>query len=635
VYWLLLAVGDDEDYSKAALEANPGSTLSKDKNGNPMLTLADGKQAYINKPGLDAEDVTRFAGKAGSFAVGGLAAGAGKAFAVGRGILSKAAGTGLAARTAAGAAGGAAGDAALQKLAGREDIDGQQVAETAALGAGAGAVGPALGKAFNWAKKKFGVDKWSRLKPEKQKQIIETQLKKDGITPEDLNGLPDKWEFGLNRLEVDDLVSPEASLANKEFGYQVSKGQGMPTRTSAERTARFSQLKDEEYLKNTDQGQRLKDIDKGNLDKTDENIKNILAEFGGGKTIGDTRNRSANIVQEGLSSVENSMVKRYQKAFDKAESLDMDFDKDWVDNIADGVKARLDADKVRIPKIAKAGRAALKDLKNIEGASLKDLNDQKKMLSQFYEHASTKGDRYAVNKVKKAFEAEMNDAIDAHLYTGDPRAVTALKKANRLFADYAKQFRDPSKVGKKIENLLEMDADPAEVANLFYGVRGIAPKGSVKLVKKYKSIVGKDSEAFQALRETYLHTILVNQQSTNTKGADALVKTLKNALDNSGEALVKELYTKKELAKLRRFSKALEAIVPDPEFRKTSGSAERFFRGIETSVWANAPGVKLVTGVFLDLAKRQMSANLSKAPKQVGPVLNVLPAGGAYTATSE
>lgn len=652
--------GDDEDYTKALVNANPGSQVTQDKNGNPMLTLADGQQAYINQPGLDAEDVTRFVGKAAAFVPAGAA-------------VIKAAGKGLLTRLGVAGFGAGATDAVMQKAAGRDDIDESQVAMTAILGAGAEAAAIPLGAAVKWAKSKYS--NWKGMTPQARGRILATKMQVDDLDQGQLKRLGE-WD------EAGELVDPNAAVADSEFGYQLTRGQMMPEQTAQQRASQFNQLSKEEKLRSSASGQRFRDVNTGNYARTEQNIDEMSGALSGGQAQAGDQYGAANVVSSKLQEAARAVKSTVDDAYTRAREYPLDFDGDWVTGLQGNVVDRLEktVDDLVIDEGMTGATAALKVLdslkdvakpgvgmpkkpetnefvktivkqakeqgidlgddpilQQIEGMAgelpiprtgIKHIEQARRRVSRAYDKAANPEDQRAVSLIKNALDEEIDYAIQSGLFQGDGRAITALKEARALNTKYMKKFYSNDEAGKVVQKLLDPAVTPEQTAQYLIGVNGLTKAGASRVVRKYAEAVGKDSEAFNALREMTFLT-LVKKPTGELKGHQHLVSALRTAMNGKGQSMMNELFTNAELAKMRRFVNSVDKLVPKGDFARTSGTAERLAR-FYGNTFQNTP--------LLGMAQRVMDylgANQALSmPKPMAPRLPIMEATGATAASN-
>lgn len=151
----LLITSDEEGRKNVLKKWNPDIKIEKDSKGNEIVTMPDGEQAVLNKPGFSKGDAYRLLFDAAFFAPSAMAPGAGTAAsAAGRGALKKAVIGGVAAGATE------AGRQQLSQALGTgEDTDLGRIGMTALTGAAAEYI-PAKLKARKTKKveKELGVD---------------------------------------------------------------------------------------------------------------------------------------------------------------------------------------------------------------------------------------------------------------------------------------------------------------------------------------------------------------------------------------------------------------------------------------------------------------------------------------------
>lgn len=621
---LAAGFGNDEDLMRETLKLNPNLSEGVDANGNPLLVDKQGNPvAYANKPGLDIDDIGRGIAKVTAFAP----AAGGAALAASKGFL---------ARVGAGTAGAAATDSTMQKLAGREDIDLAQTALTGAMGGAAEAMAPAIGRAVHFVKSKYKAHQWSRMSEGQRLRAINAQFKKDGIDPSLTEGMSvdDIMTIGAARIQSDDLVSPGATIANQEFKYRTTKGQAMPGDTAAQRAAKFKQLSAEEKLRSTPQGQRYRDVDYGNSVQTDDNIDMIARRFGA-DDIGD-KEAAASSVVEGLRSAEEQTKAAVNAAYATAREQRMAINGLAVQSMPKQLDKALHENNIIRGELTPAASRAYKVFKKfaqrytnktdeavtVSDVPLGDWDDMRKIISKHYDAASTNYDRSAVTVIKRQFDDMLDNVIEQKLFDGDEAAIESLKEARGLYRDYARRFRADTRAGKTIQRLLDEELEDEAVAAFIMSNQGIAKNNASLIARQYGDAVGRDSQSWAAMREMALRSLFKNPAG-DTKGHQAIVTTLKRFTKSS---LAKELYSEPgELALLRRFTHALDALVPKGDFARSSGTAERLMRWASPGVVANTP---IVGDVIAEVVNNWRISGSLALPSAARPI-SVLPAAGA------
>lgn len=625
------AFGDDKDWMKTLLENHPDLSAGEDANGNAML-MRDGKPvAYVNRPGLDTADVARFTAKAGAFIPAGRAAQA-----VGR--------FGMAARASMGAAASGATDAGMQMAAGRDEIDAQQVILTGALGAGSEAVAPVLGRAVGAVAKKFGVDKWSRMTQAERYAEMARQLDADELPMGDLTGMTREQaiEFATKRVHRADVETPGAAMARDEFGFEVSRGRAMPARNVDEIKAQETQLNREEALRSLPDGEgaRILQSERNNADNIERLVDDFGAGFSGGRAQGATRNQSAQVAHEGLLRARAASQREVDDAYRVAESFDGEFADEVMLELPNRVKGALEragvlTDDLNSP-VQSLTPAALRVIKELDANPRTTIsqveNTRRKINNLLDDTKRNPTDHRAMTIVKQEFDKSISEAIDANLFRGDPSAMEALKKARGIYAQHARKFNTDDGAGKIIKQMLDEDAEPHEIARFVFGSTGLSKNGAGRVVKQYAEAVGgKNTQEFNALRETYLYSI-ARRKNTDAKGMQAMVSDLKAALGDGGEAVTRELYTPAEIGKLKRFVTAMDAIMLKGDRARSSGTAERLARMASTG-YGSVPGVAKLIEIAQGIENgRLIGQSLRASPTPAGALSPLPVVAGGYAA---
>jgi len=618
--------GSDEDLTNRIKDLYPDAEIKQDANGNTIAELPDGRGGYVNTPGMDSSDIAK-----------GVATGA--AFTPAARAASLAGGVG--ARVLAGSAGAGLTDAGLQKLAGRDEIDGGQVAINAAVGGAGEAIAPLVGGAIN---KLWNADqaKWRAMSRSKQNQAIKRQLIKDGYKPADLQGMIDGRGFGEARVAGANSISAEAQLAQKEFGFKHSRGQAMPEGTLKQQAAKEAQLNNEELLEQlpNEGGQKLRNFKSDNYAQLDKVINDMVADMSGGVAQGTSRNDSARRVHEGLVRARDKSKQAYDAEYAKADGMNAEVSGLVTIPMASRMIERLQSQGVHVDdmggevgKLTKGAFAVLKELQTKPQSGIHRIENQRKMINNMLNDTkiSDPMDHRALAIIKREFDESIAEAFDDHLIKGDPEALKVLQESRALYADYSRKFNNPDQVGKLIQKMVEDETDPADVAKMAFGATGLKT-GASRFVNRYAKVVGgKDTPEFDALRETYLQTALTSGGADNL-GMDAMITRLNKVLRGDGEETVKALYTKDEVAKLHRLERALKTMVKKGDRAKSSGTAERMIRYLAASQASNIPGVRGLIGVLENMANHGALQRATTAPRQLAAPVNASPAAAAAIA---
>jgi hypothetical protein len=274
-----------------------------------------------------------------------------------------------------------------------------------------------------------------------------------------------------------------------------------------------------------------------------------------------------------------------------------------------------------------------KGLKNFD---LKRIESMRRRLNNAIGAADNPVDKRQVTIMKRAFDDSVDDAVQNALFSGDDQALVQLKKARGLFNDYAKKFRaqpvkgksgrtvDPDEAGKFIEKIIDANPTDEQIINSVFGASGLNKGSGAAMARKYKTILGADSEGWQSVRQAAVRRLI----KTNTVNGNEVVsgtQTLKAIKDASekNNTLLKEIFTAEELGLLRRFAAQVKRTQPDlvRSRENPSGTAQVATKGL-TDIVRNvglAFGDVILLGAATGAKKAQGVRAVTKAKNSVKP----------------
>jgi len=153
-------------------------------------------------------------------------------------------------------------------------------------------------------------------------------------------------------------------------------------------------------------------------------------------------------------------------------------------------------------------------------------------------------------------------AFDAGLVTGDTAALEKFKQARGIWRKLRTKYegKEAGKIYDIIQAVRNGDAN-ANVANIIFDAQAIGmKKGALQAVKKMKEILGADSEAFKNLKEDAVLRLFNSNTKGNQLGQNMETMfsgnkfaTSVNAAMKDAPELMKEIFTKEELALINQF----------------------------------------------------------------------------------
>ena len=218
----------------------------------------------------------------------------------------------------------------------------------------------------------------------------------------------------------------------------------------------------------------------------------------------------------------------------------------------------------------------------------------------------------SAEKVKGEYDAWMSDSLDNAMLKGDADTLANLAKARDLRAQYARAFEGNDQAGRLVEKALNSDTPGEQLANLALGSGQVSWAAGARTIKALREAIGDNPEAWDSLRSSVLLRATTNKAGGNLS-AGSVASNLKELI-HERPALVSQLYSPTEISRLQRFTSALDSMVRTGDFAKSSGTAERGFRYLE-SVVGNVPGL----GHLLSAIKAPM--DLSAAYRATSPLM--------------
>lgn len=595
--------GNDDELAQVMADAAPGSKVTQDANGNPVIELPSGERVYPNKPGLDSQDVLRTGANIASYLPAVRAARA-------------VAGGSTALRAGATGTFSAATNAAGQKAAGREDIDKREVALTGAVGSGAEYLSPVLGKLINAM----------RASPQGGATRAASILKRDLGIPEPTNGQVQAFTRALD--EIDAGANPAAVLGADEFGFLYTRGQRLP-----EGPAKRAALADEEFLRQDRgmAGDAMAGIERHNTNALQGVVERKIDQVSGGnppatpveafERIGERARTMADTLQGRVSAAYDAAAEGNRAAVSTAA----------VQAVPDRLQRALR--DFPVGDLTPATRDTLQRVRatvaglqpGTKGVTLRAIEDQRKLISNAYGAAANETDRAALSVVKREYDRWLEEAFDNALISGDEAALAAMKEARGLRAEFGRRFEGSNAdVDKFIQTVIAQDKTPDELVGLALGSSYVSKASAARFIDRLKVATDNDPQVLAALKAAHLMRLTHSAKGELLTG-NAIRTNILSAERNTPSVL-RSLYESGEWAQMKRLAQALEPMVPRGDLAKSSGTGERVARFLQAarSMPFLSKGME-----FIDRPARAMRAYRTTRPLGRPP----LPPGASAAAT--
>lgn len=635
----------------------------QDANGYDVFVTrgADGQEqrGYVNKPGLEGDDIARGILGAVPYVAGGLGVGA----------LAKGMG-GLGRFLTYGVSSGAtsmAGDLAQMPLGSKQGIE----LGKAALAGGTGAAGvPAEMMASKlWGR--FVVEprlfnrSTGKLTPQGQ-QIARAQ----GLDPDAMEADIAKT-FTETYAKTRDASQAAIKAQEGEFGIPSTVGQRTKDRDQLwfEEAARYNLYGDNARGRMTAfDARQAKAVDDAARTRLPSDFRSAAASRGGTmnpagitnvQQMADNAADLGSGIQSGMRSARDAAEAGEDAAW--AAVTDMLPKKEAFDLLPEALAGRLGGMRVtaEMPKAAAMAKA-LDDYvdgkafqepvaKVLQQTPVKTLDEMRRQLLGMYKSAADPTDRAAAKAIYDGFNDWIDDAARKALVAGDPAAAVNLRIARDwtrtmqgLFSPSVKG--KPTPAAKLIADLMEADS-PERAAQILFGPASSAVPSSIKpgaieALRSMKAALRKYADPRIAgdtvgdLKIAYWARLV--QSNKGVAHSPKVMLNNINAAFTNQRTMLQELFSPAELGQMRRLTTQLETITyQDPNPSKTSygvGVLTKQFLGkvLDMIPWARVAyeysGIPKAVGAAA--AKRAVDQTVRETPRNALPYTST--AGATY-----
>jgi len=634
----------------------PDSKIFKDRFDNLIVTMPDGKNFYLNKPGASQQDVLQTTSQILAYIPGYSWAmkKAGKSY-FKKAMLSGVTGGGTS----------LAQDIAVMPL-GSKEIDVTRAAISSAVPVVfEGVVSPIVG--FTW-KKIMGNPSFTKTitKLENGKEVKQLVLNKRGEKAAEAVGIDvtkinEKFikEFTekLSQGETPAIAGSQAGAGKFEFKLSRAQAAG-----DEEGIALLFEAAKGSYGKEA-QIQAQAFLKQQNID-IENSASNLIKRFDKGQFDIET-------IEEAGQNIIQGLEKRFTTASNNVETAYNFIDKDGVfqasnsnideliASVSKGIKEKTGIiDKELTPATVKAQKVIKdfvtkykpkktpkdeKKIKKIKPATFNEFIIMNRKLNSIYKAGSNNTDRAGVNAVIKEWKKFVDDNVDNILFSPDKGGVEALKKANQLASEKFKLFdindikvnglKINDKAGKVVMKILnDPDITPNKAIDYIFGRANLGKSSdSMSIIKRLKTVFGVENKElqkqasknkdFQSLR-TASWEKLVRDSSKNGKFSSQSFYNNWKTLKQKNKDLLEELFEPKEIKLIDEFADEIEKTFKGSlvNASNTASAMSRIIQqigrglgGILGFKLANIQGLLVFRGAFdraRDIISQKSAANL-------------------------
>jgi hypothetical protein len=585
---------DPAALAEIAVKTLPNSTRSQDDKGNEIITW-NNKQYYINRPGFSGSDGFKFLADVASFVPAMKIAGAATNLVTRIGLAG-----GLSGATSV------AQDVAAGELGSEQGISG----ERAALAAAGGFVGEPIAKLIS-SGLRLGISAIPKIKDIignarylKNGEFTEAGRKAAETAGFDVASMSkvikEQFNAALGRAQqamsnprtvqqmASDAVPPGAM---NQAGSDVLQAEFPIPLTRGQRTQDMNMLRREEGARQGGTG----DAASTQMRASDDLAQDAMLEQAAG--IGERmvpQGSTATVPATALGTIQATIQNQATKADEAIASA-----YNTVNKLAPGVK--LSAEAVRqfprrvlanwrendilidetVTPLAYKLMNDIKKYRKTEGAfSLSQADFYRRKIGKFIDAAKEPTDKRALISAKSSLDNFIDDTLENTLKSTDTEALTALKNARALRADYGQKYglmNQKDDGGKFVQKLLTED-NTDNLARSLLGAGQVYPQSMSKVIDRLKSVLPE--EEFTNVRQmAWLHianrgidtAIGGGKSFSSQKFATSLQKAL-----NDNRVVMGKIFSPAQLAEMRRFGTIVEKTITPKDALNPSRSAFAF-----------------------------------------------------------
>ena len=549
---------------------------NKDNLGNVFPILVNNKTgavSIVNKPGVSLIDISQLVGTGALFSTG-ASGGAG-------GLL------GRSLKTGAKIGGIQAGIEGAQTLSGGE-FDRSGIA-AAAVG---GAIGEAIVPLFGGA--------WRTIRANIAKGQISAGVKRQFVKEAQKLGIPEE--------EVtDDVIQKWAEQIDQRTGLEREFD---VTLTRGQRSGDQDVLSAEDSLRSGTRGggaqREFLQGERRQLEELNTAAAGVQERIARGSPIVESRGQAGAVIREGVQEAEAVADDAITQAY--AEVGDATLSPEGVMGLITATKKSVDS--FEFPKereVAKSYNALVSALNRIEDeftrlsasgnkilpVHIKQIERLRRTINQYASAAELPTDARNINAMKKAFDEYLDEAVIKGMFDGDTESLAALKEARGITREYFQKFglntktsrlgtgRDPA--GQFVTKIILESPTDEQVVKSLWSASGLSKDGAVKLAKRYKSILGPDSDEWNMVRQSAFDQLIAKKTIDGKQFVDG-AKSASNLAKakNTGQELLDEFFSKDELAEISRFIALAKRSVPTPvrSRENPSGTAQKLAKAV-------------------------------------------------------
>lgn len=568
---------DPEARKDIIQKAIPGTEFTQDEEGNTVIRLPDGQEAYLNRPGLSMQDLADFSADVVKFLPSARFAAGGRTLLrrMGRGAVG-------------GSATSAAEDAAATAQGSEQGFQGGKAGATAAADVAGEALAPAMGLVGRVLKRTFGrrtgeiFDSAGELTPKARNALGKAGIDADQIPPDMVQSAIRRSEEGTQPEGVRGVAQ------SQRFGVPMTRGQI---------TGDFTQLSGEESLRGRADaaGDIMRQFDQRQNERAVEITRELQEEMGGQGTALTREAEGGSRIGGVVRSQADELSLAIDDAFENARGSSASLTREGLDRLTEIPDILRNQDDVLVDQqLTPATAKAVEELGELSGddvtaQTMEKLDRYRRRLNQLQGAAANNTDRRGVTLIKRRFDQYLDDAFDNALFTGDQEALDLLKNARGLRAEYGRRFQEqvgrtksgrkkPDPGGKAVESIVENNATDEGVVNMIFGRSKVFnSENAVKSIRALRRATENSDEVNNTLKQLTLRRISSQAIDNGKFSPKKFIKAF-DRMEQENPAVVKEIFTPDEWKSIKEFRNTAERMIQPDRTINPSRTAETLRR---------------------------------------------------------
>ena len=252
--------------------------------------------------------------------------------------------------------------------------------------------------------------------------------------------------------------------------------------------------------------------------------------------------------QPGRAFVDRPVVEGiYKNVVGKLEEVGRVVDPATTPAAAQMLKRLADVSRLRLQNMA--SNAGIPAKEAIVGVDLKGIESSRQALNNMAQGASNDADRAASKMIIREFTKSVDDAFDAGLFSGDPKALEAYGKARAANREWRQKFgfNAETDADKVLNKIATGEVTPNEVANWIIGNSKVGAQGAAsRLIGRIATATGNDPEVLQAIRSGIWSKLSSSAEGVAEKNPVKVANDIHEFLSGSGSTVAKQVFTEEQ-----------------------------------------------------------------------------------------